>query len=335
MLSGTWLLRVTGIGAFVNNTILITGGAGAIGSNLANRLSQDPRSKIVVLDNLSSGHVENIRLRPNVIFIQGSVVSDEDLKRAFSYGIDIVFHLAANFANQNSVDFPERDLQTNGAGTLKLLLRTREHKVKRFVYSSSSCVYGNRDAPLNETCREFSSDTPYAITKLLGEQYVRFFAEHDSLKATILRYFNVYGPNEYPGKYRNVIANFFYCAMNRKDIVITGSGDETRDFNFVDDTVEATILASENKEAVGLDFNIASGRETKIEEVAKMVLKIVESKSKIVYRPRRAWDSVLRRVGSIDRAKKILHYEPKYLLAKGLARYYRWLKQQDLNKCEW
>ena len=319
----------------MNSAILITGGAGAIGSNLANRLSEDRRNEVVILDNLSSGHVENIQLRPNVTFIQGSVVSDEDLKRAFSHKFQIIFHLAANFANQNSVDFPERDLQANGAGTLKLLLRAAEHDVKRFIYSSSSCVYGNRDTALNETCREFSLDTPYAITKLLGEQYVRFFVEHHGLKATILRYFNVYGPNEYPGKYRNVIANFFYAAMKGKDLIITGTGDETRDFNFVDDSVEATILAADHEEAAGMTFNIASGRETKIKDIAETILKLVGSKSKITYRPRRSWDSVLRRVGSIEEAKRTLGYEPKHTLAKGLDRYYQWLKHQDLNKCEW
>lgn len=315
--------------------ILVTGGAGAIGSNLVNLLSPDPDNRVLVLDNLSSGHVENIKMRSNVRFIQGSVESEEDLAQAFAEPIDVIFHLAANFANQNSVDFPQRDLQVNGMGTLKLLLRAEAQKVKKFVYTSSSCVYGNRNEPLDERCREFSLDTPYAITKLLGEQYVRFFEQHHKLQAVILRYFNVYGPNEYPGKYRNVIANFFYLAMRNMEITITGTGEETRDFNFVADSVRATLLAAEKPTAVGQVINIASGHETKINDLIKVILKITGSKSKLTYKPRRDWDTVARRVASVDTANKLLGYQPEIKLEEGLRRYYDWLKSQDLNKCEW
>ena len=208
------------------NRILITGGAGAIGSNLANVLSAEAKNEIVILDNMSSGHLENIQRRANVEFVRGSVESDEDLAVVFSQPVHVVFHLAANFANQNSVDYPQRDLMVNGAGSLKLYLQAVKHKVRRVVYASSSCVYGNREEPLDETCREFSLDTPYAITKLLGEDYLRFFIHHHALPGVIVRYFNVYGPNEYPGKYRNVIANFLYRALRGEDLVITGTGDE-------------------------------------------------------------------------------------------------------------
>lgn len=315
--------------------ILVTGGAGAIGSNLVNHLAEDSKNEVIVLDNLSSGHVENIKQVSNVTFIQGNVEADEDLDSVFRFQPQIIFHLAANFANQNSVDFPQRDLQVNGMGTLKLLLRAAEHQVKRFVYSSSSCVYGNRNEPLDEKCREFSLDTPYAITKLLGEQYVSFFYEHHKLETVILRFFNVYGPNEYPGKYRNVIANFFYKAMRHEDITITGTGEETRDFNFVLDTMEATILASQVPAAVGKVFNIGSGKETKINELVQAILKLTSSKSKVIYKTRRDWDTVTRRVASVEAAKQILGYERKTPLAEGLKKYYDWLRQQDLHKCEW
>jgi UDP-glucose 4-epimerase len=317
------------------NTILVTGGAGAIGSNLANRLSEDSKNRVIILDNLSSGRVENIQMRPNVRFIQGSVESDEDLGLVFSEPIQTIFHLAANFANQNSVDFPQRDLQVNGMGTLKLLLRTASHGVKKFVYTSSSCVYGNRDEPLDENCREFSLDTPYAVTKLLGEQYVRFFKEHHNLDAVILRYFNVYGPNEYPGRYRNVAANFFYLAMKNQDLVITGTGEETRDFNFVQDSVRATILASQSKDAVGKVINIASGKETSINQLVKIILGLTGSKSKVIYKERRSWDTVTKRVAAVEAAKKVLNYQAAISIEEGLKLYYEWLKKQDLNKCEW
>jgi len=319
----------------MKKTILITGGAGAIGSHLANLLSENSDNRVVILDNLSSGRVENIRFRSKVRFIQGSVESDEDLSQAFLDPVNVVFHLAANFANQNSVDFPQRDLQVNGMGTLKMLLRTIQHKVEKFIYTSSSCVYGNRNEPLGEQCREFSLDTPYAVTKLLGEQYVRFFNYHHGLKAVVLRYFNVYGPNEYPGKYRNVIANFIYKAMRNEEITITGTGEETRDFNFVEDSVRATILASEKETAVGKVFNVASGKETRIKDLVPLILKITGSKSRIVHRERRNWDTVTRRVASVDFAKEVLGYEPQIKLEDGLKKYYEWLKIQDLQKCEW
>lgn len=319
----------------MSQKILVTGGAGAIGSNLVNKLALIPGNEIIVLDNLSSGRLENITVRTNVRFIKGGVESDEDLDIVFRERVDLIFHLAANFANQNSVDFPQRDLMVNGVGTLKLLLRAVEHGVRKIVYSSSSCVYGNRNEPLDESCREFSLDTPYAITKLLGEDYLRFFHHHHGLPMVILRYFNVYGPNEYPGRYRNVIANFMYKAMRNEDIIITGTGEETRDFNFVDDTVRGTILAMQSDEAVGRVINIASGRETSINDLVRNILEITGSSSRVIYRPRRPWDSVVRRVASVRVAKEVLGYEATTPLREGLVKYYNWLSDQDMNKCEW
>lgn len=315
--------------------ILITGGTGAIGSVLANTLAEEDGNEVTVLDNLSSGHVENLVPRDNLTFIRGSVESGEDLTRVFKTEFNTVYHLAANFANQNSVDFPRRDLMVNGMGTLKLLTKCAETGVGKVIYSSSSCVYGYRDEPLSESCREYSLDTPYAITKLLGEDYTRFFIEHHDLKAVILRYFNVYGPNEYPGRYRNVIANFLYKAMRGQDLVITGTGEETRDFNFVSDSVRGTMLAAEKPEAVGDVFNIASGKETTINHIVELILKITNSNSKVIYKERRSWDTVIRRVASVDKAKDILGHQPVIELEEGLTRYLEWLQQQDLNKCAW
>lgn len=315
--------------------ILITGGAGAIGSTLSNTLAAEPDTEVVILDNLSSGHLESVVMRPNVRFIKGNVESDEDLERTFEKPVDVIFHLAANFANQNSVDFPQRDLMVNGLGTLKLLLRAAEQNVRRFIYSSSSCVYGYRDEPLDEKCREYSLDTPYAVTKLLGENYVRFFHEHHKLPTVILRYFNVYGPHEYPGRYRNVIANFFYHAMRNEDIVITGTGDETRDFNYVEDTVRGTISASRTDAAIGRVFNIGSGRETKIGDIARRIIDIARSSSRIVHTPRRNWDTVIRRVAAVQMAGKVFKFSATIDLDTGLRRYHEWLTRQDMGKCEW
>lgn len=304
-------------------TILVTGGAGAIGSRLVRELST--RHDVLVLDDLSSGFVENLRDVP-VRFWRGSVVDDEILREVFAAKPTIVFHLAANFANQNSVDYPQKDLLVNGMGTLKVLQHATDVGVKRFIYSSSSCVYGEVTgvASLNESIREFSLDTPYAVTKLLGEQYVRFFHEHHRLPTVILRFFNSYGPGEFPGKYRNVIPNFMLRAMTGQPLVITGTGEETRDFTFIGDTVAALQLAMDTSGAVGGTFNVGSGMETRVRDLAEMILEVCGAPRAIEYRPRRGWDGVNRRCADISRAKAVLAYTPSTDLRTGLTQTYRW-----------
>jgi nucleoside-diphosphate-sugar epimerase len=314
-------------------TILVTGGAGAIGSRLVETLCADKKCRVIVIDDLSSGYLENLPRARNLEFINASILDVNALNDIFRNKIELIFHLAANFANQNSVDFPEKDLMANGLGTLRLLEYANNHKVKRFVYSSSSCVYGNRNEKLSEACKEYSLDTPYAITKLLGERYVNYFHDHHRLPTVIVRYFNTYGPGEFPGKYRNVIPNFFFRAMNRAPLIITGTGEETRDFNFIDDSVRGTLLAAQRKNAVGKTYNLASGKETKIVTLAKTINRITGNPAPIEFRKRRSWDSVVRRHADISHAKKDLKYAPDTALADGLQTTYQWLKHQDLAKC--
>jgi len=302
--------------------ILITGGAGAIGTNLVHRLKDD--NGLWVLDDLSSGRKENLNLNENLIFIEGTVTDDGVLKRIFSEGIEIVFHLAANFANQNSVEHPRRDLDVNGMGTLKLLEYARDYEVERFIYTSSSCVYGNREGVFSEDCKDFNVDTPYAITKLLAERYTTFFNEYYGLPTVILRYFNCYGPWEFPGKYRNVIPNFFQWAREGKPLPITGSGVETRDFSFVEDTINGTILAASSDIAVGKIYNIGSGKETKILDMAKLINKICNNKAGIKLIERRSWDRVSRRLADISKAEEEFGYQPKTNLEDGLQKTYEW-----------
>jgi len=306
-----------------SETILVTGGAGAIGSRLVRELV--PSHQVLVLDDLSSGFIENLRDLP-VRFWRGSVVDEEILREVFAARPTVVFHLAANFANQNSVDYPQKDLLVNGMGTLKVLQHATDAGVRRFIYSSSSCVYGDVAgiAPLSESIREFSLDTPYAVTKLLGEQYVRFFHEHHKLPTVILRFFNSYGPGEYPGKYRNVIPNFMLRALTGQPLVVTGTGEETRDFTFIGDTVAALRLAMETAAAIGGTFNVGSGRETRVRDLAEMILDVCGVPRSIEYQPRRGWDGVNRRCADISRARTVLEYEPSTDLRSGLSQTYRW-----------
>jgi len=208
---------------YKGKNILITGGAGCIGSNLTKALIKAEAAKIIILDDLSAAEKWNIPTTPNIAFIQGSVSDGEVLKRAFSGRLDFVFHLAAHFANQNSVDNPETDLVVNGLGTLKVLEYSRLARVSKFVFASSGCsVYGSQaPLPLKEDFVSLHLDTPYQITKLLGELYCNFFYNYYGLPVAIARYFNVYGPGEVPGAYRNVIPNFIYWALHQQKLPIT------------------------------------------------------------------------------------------------------------------
>lgn len=315
---------------YKNKRVLVTGGAGAIGSNLVRALSGFAES-VVVIDNLDSGFEENLEGLHGVEFIKADINDDAALGKAFARDVDVVFHLAARFANQNSVDNPVADLATNGAGTLKLLQKCNGRGVGRFVYASSSCVYGSRQAVLSEKDAPGVLETPYAITKLLGEHYTQFFRQHHGLETVVLRYFNSYGPGEYPGKYRNVIPNFLKAAINGKPLTITGTGDETRDFTFVMDVVEGTVAAGVVKGAVGETINIASGRETKIKDLAEKINGVAGSDAGVELAERRDWDSITRRVASIEKAKKLLGYEPGTGLGTGLKKTHAWFMERGIR----
>src|SRR6266567_8603572 len=190
---------------FHNKKILVTGGAGSIGSNLVGSLlSANPKS-MTVIDDLSSSYEWNLPRDPKLFFLKGSITNDEAVDSAFSNHPDYVFHLAAHFANQNSIEHPETDLLVNGLGLLKVLRHSHIAKVERFLFASSGCsVYGSEaPLPLSEEYVSLHLDTPYQITKLLGELYCNFYYDFYGLQVAIPRFFNVYGPGEVPGKYRN------------------------------------------------------------------------------------------------------------------------------------
>jgi len=240
-----------------------------------------------------------------------------------------VFHLAAHFANQNSVDHPELDLMVNGMGTLKVLERARRSGVDRFVYASSGCgIYGS-DTPMPFTEEFVSMDlyTPYQVTKMLGELYTNMFHNLYKLPIVNARFFNSYGPGEVPGKYRNVIPNFFYWAMQGQPLPITGSGDETRDFTYVGDIVNGLLLCAASDEAVGEAINLATGREIRILDLANSVNKITKNEAGIVFKERRNWDKKNRLLASIEKARRVLHYEPKMDFKDGLKQVHRWFEK--------
>ncbi len=307
--------------------ILITGGAGCIGSNLSRALTEAEAARIVILDDLSAAEKWNIPIAPNVVFIQGSVLDEGALKRAFSPKPDFVFHLAAHFANQNSVDNPETDLMVNGLGTLKVLGYSHLTDVGKVVFASSGCsVYGSQaPLPLKEDFVSLHLDTPYQITKLLGELYCNFYHNYYRLPVAIARYFNVYGPGEIPSAYRNVIPNFIYWALHQRKLPITGTGDETRDFTFVDDIVDGTLRLGVIPEAVGDAFNLASETETSVIDIANMVNEVTGNHNGVELVSRRDWDKITKRRASIEKAREVLGYEPKMEIKEGIKRTYDWI----------
>jgi len=308
--------------------VLITGGAGSIGSNLTAALSKLGTKLVIVLDDLSASYDWNIPSCPNVLFVRGTIIDDIALKRVFAEEPQYVFHMAAFFANQNSVDYPEKDIMVNGLGTLKVLQYSNFCKVKTFIYASSGCsIYGSQaPVPLEEQFMSMDLSTPYQITKMLGELYCNFFNHHYGLKIVKTRFFNSYGPGEVPGQYRNVIPNFIYWAMKGNTLPITGTGEETRDYTYVEDLIDGILRAAYFEEAVGEAINLASGKETKVIDLANMINKLTGNEAGIKFVSRRTWDAKDRLLASIDKARNLIGYKPRIDLKEGLVNTINWFK---------
>jgi len=316
-----------------DKTVLITGGAGLIGTHLTKALLNENVKEIIILDDLSAAEKWNIPNDNRVNFIEGSILDEEKLKHVFSKKPQYVFHLAAHFANQNSVDHPETDLEVNGKGTLKILEYCRMLQPDKIVFASSGCsVYGSEaPLPLTEDFISTHLDTPYQITKLLGEVYCNFYVDYYKLPIVIARFFNVIGPGEIPGAYRNVIPNFMYWALKGKPLPITGTGDETRDFTYVGDIVDGLLRMATNPKAIGEAINLASNTETKISDLAQMINEITGNTAGVKMVPRRDWDKIIRRRASIDKAKEILGYDPKNNVPEVLNEIYQWFLDKKEN----
>ncbi|QUH22559.1 NAD-dependent epimerase/dehydratase family protein [Methanobacterium alkalithermotolerans] len=310
---------------FQDKTVLVTGGAGCVGSNLTRRLGE-LEARVIILDNLSSAYEWNIPDSDNIEFVQGDIMDDAALKRVFKENPDYVFHLAAHFANQNSVDNPEKDLMVNGIGILKVLEYAQLIGVERFVYSSSGCgVYGlDSRMPFEEHDISISLHTPYQVTKLLGELYTNYFHNLYDLPIVNARFFNVFGPGEVPGKYRNVIPNFFYWAMTNQPLPITGDGSETRDWTYVEDIVNGLLSMGIRKEAIGEAINLGSAQDHQVIEMANLVNELTGNQEGIAYMARRNWDAKTKLLSSIEKAQKLLDYQPQVSFEEGLKKTHNW-----------
>lgn len=313
---------------YQGKTILVTGGAGCVGSNLCKKLSSLNARKVIILDDMSSAYEWNIPRAKNIQFVNGSILDDEMLRRVFKERPQYVFHLAAHFANQNSVDNPEKDLMVNGLGILKVLEHAHMVGVDRFVYSSSGCgVYGlESKMPFEEHDISIHLHTPYQVTKLLGELYTNYFHNLYDLPIVNARFFNVFGPGEVPGRYRNVIPNFFYWAMNGLPLPITGDGTETRDWTYVMDIVDGLLSMGVVDKAIGEAINLGSGKENKVVDMAATVNRLTGNDKGIKFTERRNWDVKTKLLSSIDKAERILDYRPKVEFDQGLGNLHEWFK---------
>lgn len=252
--------------------IVITGGAGFIGSNLAEVLALAPNNEVCVVDDLSTGRVENLPIASGIEFIKGSI-TDLQLMNEVLADADFVFHQAALPSVQRSIEDPAHTNEVNIRGTLNVLMAARDAGVKKVIYASSSSVYGDTpELPKREGMTP-NPLSPYAVTKLVGEYYCKVFNDVYGLNTISLRYFNVYGPRQDPhSEYAAVIPRFVSRILKGEPPIIYGDGQQTRDFTFVKDVVNANILAM-NSDATGV-YNIASGRMISIQELATLITRL-------------------------------------------------------------
>ena len=297
---------------------LVTGGAGFIGSNLVERLVKLGK-KVRVLDNFSTGLREHLEPFEDKIDVVEGDVRDRDVVVKALKNVDYVFHFAANRAVLKSVENPLETHEVNVTGTLNLLIAAKDAKVKRFVFTSSSAVYGDtKKFPSKET-DAMAPQSPYGSSKLIGEEYCRLFAESFGLDTVSLRYFNVYGPRQHPeSRYSLVIPIFLDCLLKNKSPEIHWDGKQSRDFVYVDDVVNANLLAIQGPAKKGSVYNISTGKELSILQIFNAIAKrLGKTNIKPKFAPKRPGD-VRRTLADIQKAKKELGYKASVQFEEGI-----------------
>ena len=305
--------------------VVITGGAGFVGSNLA-RAVRDLGAKVVILDDFFTGREDNV---PEGVEVVRGSVTDYALVRDVLKGASVVFHEAARNIVVSTRN-PREDFETNIGGTLNVLIAAKEAPAPvRVVYAGSASVYGNpRHLPINED-DVTAMLSPYAVSKFSGENYCRAFYESYGVWATSVRYSNVYGPGQRSDNpYCGVIAKFFDAALDGSAIRIHGDGEQTRDFTYVEDAVSATIAAALSPKAEGNVYNVGTGRETGINQLARSIIAVTESKSTVELVDRRDIDNIRRRVLNIEKIRRELRWIPSVTLEEGLRRTSAWIKSR-------
>ncbi len=316
--------------------VLVTGGAGFIGSNIAEALLAQGY-RVVILDDLSTGKMENVldlKREENLKFVKGSIL-DKGLVRSImkSENISLISHQAAVSSVTKSIADPVATMETNVAGTTNLFHIAAEYGARRIVFASSSSVYGDTpELPKRETMTPCPK-SPYAMSKVAKEMLGGIFSDLYGTSIIGLRYFNVYGRRQDPNSdYAAVIPKFISRALNDEPIPIEGDGGQTRDFIYIDDVVNANLSALIGNGVHGTIFNVGNGKQTSILELARTILDLTGSKSEIDFKPKREGD-IRDSVGDIEYAKKNLGYRRTFNIKKGLAETISWYRQRVSNQC--
>jgi UDP-N-acetylglucosamine/UDP-N-acetylgalactosamine 4-epimerase len=312
--------------------ILITGGAGFIGSNLTEYLvSLAEVEKVRVLDNLSTGslkNLENLANNPKFEFIEGDIRNYDTCLKACT-GMDLVSHQAALGSVPRSINDPLTTNEVNITGTLNIFTAAKEHKIKRVVYAASSSTYGDHPGLPKVEDKIGNPLSPYAVTKYVNELYAKVYASTYGMELIGLRYFNVFGPRQNPqGPYAAVIPLFIRAVLNNEPPVINGDGEHSRDFTFVGNAVDANVraLTTVNPGAVNQVYNIAFGERTTLKEVFEMIKGVAGSDLAPSYGPERKGD-VKHSLADISKAKDLLGYQPATSVREGLKTAFEWYRE--------
>jgi len=326
---------------FANQKILVVGGAGFVGSNLLKSLLPFSPQEIIVVDNLLSAERANLPNHQSITFIEGSI-TDDTILSGLEDEFDYVFHLATYHGNQSSIHDPLTDHENNTLTTLKLYERIKDfQQLKKVVYSSAGCTVAEKTFDKAEATTEDSPvslylDSPYQISKIIGEFYSNYYFKRYGLPVVKARFQNVYGPGEVLGAgqwrgtpatiWRNVTPTFIYRALKQMPLTVENGGIATRDFIYVDDIVKGLMLCA-ILGTKGGTYNLASGAETSIMDLANFINELTENPTPIDFRPPRDWDNSGKRFGSTDKAKKDLKFEATIRLKEGLDKTIEWTQK--------
>jgi len=326
---------------FDGERVLVVGGAGFIGSNLVEGILAEGAEAVVIVDNLLSSDRTDILSAPRVEFIEASI-TDDDVLRSIRDNFDVVFHLATYHGNQSSIHDPLADHENNTLTSLKLFNRlSRFETLRRVVYASAGCtvsekLYGEARATTEADPVSLHLDSPYQISKLVGEMYANYFASRFGMPAVIARFQNVYGPGEVLGAgrwrgtpatvWRNVTPTFVYRALKGMPLVLENEGASSRDFIYVADIVEGLIRCAIRGE-VGEVYNLASGVETTIRALADTINEHVDPPTAIKLAARRDWDHSGNRFGSTEKSRQRLGFVASTRLSSGIAQTVAWTRR--------
>src|SRR3989344_6927166 len=316
-------------------TVLVTGGAGFVGSHLSRELLAS-LCKVICFDNLSTGkkpNIQDLETNKNFVFVEGDVNVLEDITKVFlEHKIDYVFHYAAKVGVLRTIEHP-LDVMRDIDGIRNILELSRQHVVQKVIFSSSSEVYGD---PVEFPEREdghLNPKMPYAVVKLVGEKYLELYNQVYGLRTCALRFFNIYGPRQDSSAYGFVVGIFIKQALAGEPLSVFGDGTQTRAFVYIDDNINASILALLSAETDGKVVNIGTGRPMTVLALAESIIREVGSQGpEIKFLPTRSGGEIRHRFPDVGKMRKLLHYHPKYTIEKGLRETINWYKQLRKDK---